>query len=76
MSYNPRINGSRHTSTIYGGEEHKRCADQFQNNETFRELFREALPPLRVLERLYNVGIEVNRFQKEELRQCVIDNKR
>ena len=42
----------------------------FLKNETFREYVRSNTPALRALERVYEVGVEVNRFQKEELAQC------
>jgi hypothetical protein len=49
--------------------ESMRCSRVFQN-EKFQQQFKEKLPILASLERLYQVGVEVNRFQQEELRQC------
>jgi hypothetical protein len=67
MSLNPHVEGSRHPSSK--SKEHRRCAALFQNT-TFQERFKEKLPVLAVLDRLFHVGVEVNRFQREELRQC------
>ena len=50
--------------------EHLRCKEQFEKNQTFQELLQEAIPPLKVMNRLYRVGVEVNAFQKRELEQC------
>ena len=47
-----------------------RCKAMFTKNETFREEVRRLVPAFAVLERMYAVGVEVNRFQKEELSQC------
>ena len=46
------------------------CLEQFLKNETFREYVRSNTPAFAALERVYQVGVEVNRFQKEELSQC------
>jgi hypothetical protein len=73
MSNNPQVIGPRHPTA--NTSEKRRCSKLYQN-ETFRELFREASPHLRALERLFHVGVEVNRFQNEELRQCVSENQR
>jgi hypothetical protein len=74
MSNNPHIIGPKHRTA--NTDEKRRCSNLYQHNETFRELFREASPHFRALERLFHVGLEVNRFQKEELRQCVSENQR
>jgi hypothetical protein len=45
------------------------CSNLF-GKEDFQERFKEKLPILAALDRLYKVGVEVNRFQQEELKQC------
>jgi hypothetical protein len=67
MSLHPHVIGNRHTNSK--SKEHLRCAAAFKN-ATFQERFKEKLPILAVLDRLFHVGVEVNRFQLEELRQC------
>jgi hypothetical protein len=67
MSLNPQVKGSRHPSLKT--TESMRCSRVFQN-EKFQQLFKEKLPILASLERLYQVGVEVNRFQQEELQHC------
>jgi hypothetical protein len=51
--------------------EQQRCRSQYMNNETFRNQLRDGVPHLRAVERIYQVAIKVNRFQKEELQHCV-----
>ena len=46
-----------------------KCKELFKN-ETYRENLRSNIPMLAAMERVYNVGVEVNRFQREELNQC------
>ena len=66
--------GGRHSSTNIGKGQHEktRCAGKFSSNETFQHEFRRLMPALSVLERLFEVGVEVSRFQQEEVRQCSI----
>ena len=71
MINNSMIKGGKHSSST--GEEKNRCTELFLNNEDFRERVRTTIPAVVSLERLYHVGVEVNRFQQEELNQC--DNK-
>lgn len=61
------LKGSQHPSLKT--RESMRCSRVFQN-EKFQQQFKEKLPMLASLERLYQVGVEMNRFQQEELRQC------
>lgn len=68
MSQNLHVKGELH-ATKSTTPAYIRCTRAFQN-KTFQEQFKEKLPILGTLERLYQVGVEVNRFQKEELRQC------
>jgi hypothetical protein len=67
VSLNPQVKGSRHPSLKT--RKSMRCSRVFQN-EKFQQQFKEKLPMLASLERLYQVGVEMNRFQQEELRQC------
>lgn len=64
---NTDVAGGEH-STKQSGEA-ERCKKRFKDPE-FQQQLLEASPELRALNRLYHVGIEVNRFQKEELQQC------
>ena len=65
------IQDGRHSSQ--GGEknktEYERCSNVFVD-ESFQQQFREKVPIMQSLEYLYQVGVKVNRFQKEELNQC------
>jgi len=49
--------------------EYARCSKAFIDS-AFQQRFREEIPLMVSLEHLYEVGVEVNRFQKEELHQC------
>jgi hypothetical protein len=61
------MEGVKHASTKT--KETKRCAKKFQD-EKFRRAFRKAVPALAAAERLFELGVMVNRFQKRELEQC------
>ena len=61
-----QINGARH-----GSKTTDDCKQQFQN-QSFQQKMIEKSPEIAVLNRLYNVAVEVNRFQKEELRKCKV----
>jgi hypothetical protein len=67
MALHPHVIGKVHTSK--GTRMALKCKEMFAN-VTFQEEFKAQLPVLAVLDRLYKVGVEVNRFQREELRQC------
>jgi hypothetical protein len=69
MSNNPHVIGPTH-ATMKTAEQ-RRCTNKFRTNETLRGSFRAALPHFEALERLYHVGVEVNRFQTKELSQCM-----
>mmetsp|Transcript_10435 Transcript_10435/g.25226 ORF Transcript_10435/g.25226 Transcript_10435/m.25226 type:complete len:537 (-) Transcript_10435:1504-3114(-) len=73
MSLNPHVWGDRHTSAIWDIKEHGRCSKLYTKNETFRQAVRDASPHFSAVERLYYIGVEVNRFQQEELEQCRSD---
>ena len=64
MSLHPQVKGKAHRSFAS-----KRCSLIFKN-ETFQQRLKAELPILESLIRLYQVGVEVNRFQFEELLQC------
>lgn len=65
MDLNPHVTGDSHSTGRLGEE----CKEIYKN-ETFRELFMASCPALAALERLYQVALEVNAFQQNELRQC------
>mmetsp|Transcript_1024 Transcript_1024/g.2200 ORF Transcript_1024/g.2200 Transcript_1024/m.2200 type:complete len:642 (-) Transcript_1024:448-2373(-) len=46
------------------------CKNLFLKDETFREEVRRTVPEFAALERMYKVGVEVNRFQQDELSRC------
>jgi hypothetical protein len=50
--------------------ENLECKKLFGTDEGFRESVRQSVPAFAALERMYRLGIAVNKFQKEELRQC------
>ena len=52
-----------------GGDEALRCKERFKDTRFQADLLA-ASPELRALNRLYKVGVEVNRVQKDELLQC------
>jgi hypothetical protein len=68
MSLNPEVQGGRHSTKI--SPESIICSQYFQNNTNFREAFREAVPLMGVMERLYQLAVEVNAFQQRELDEC------
>ena len=65
-----KVQGSRHSSG--GGREKARCKAVY-SDESFRTKLKEKLPVLGALERLYELGREVNRAQVEDLRRCSSD---
>lgn len=67
MSLNPNVTGSRHSSKKT--EESLECDRIFQDPD-FRNQFREAVPLMVRMERLYQLAIEVNRVQQQELSEC------
>jgi hypothetical protein len=71
MSLNPHVVGETHLSA---GPDHttvepSRCKAIFEKAD-FQEEVRQYFPAMKILERVYNVAVEVNRFQREELNQC------
>jgi hypothetical protein len=67
MSLNPHVKGAAHSTG--NKAEQQRCKARFSNS-TFQELLKQKSPILAALDRLYKVGVEVNRFQLEELQSC------
>lgn len=68
MSLNPDVEGSRHTAKKT--EESRRCDTIYQELE-FRKQFRKAIPLMGTMERLYNLAVQVNKVQQQELNQCM-----
>lgn len=67
MSRNPKVHGGRHSTK--DTDDKIRCAEKFKEEE-FQQKLMNASPELAALVRLYNIGVEVNKFQKEELETC------
>lgn len=63
-SLNPELIGLTHNSS-----KDKYCVQTFSNS-SFQERLLAASPEVAVLQRLYNVAVEVNRFQLIELESC------
>ena len=73
MTASENAKGGRHSSLGKGQQsEVERCKKVFEK-EDFRNEFKAHLPVLAAMDRLYQVAVEVNRFQKEELSQCNSD---
>ena len=68
MALNLNVSGRDHATEKT--DENIACKKLFGTDEIFRELVRKTVPVFAALERTYHLGIEVNAFQKEELRQC------
>jgi len=66
--------GGRHASTKHGEtvEEYIRCSGLF-NNVTFHQRLINEVPAVAAIDKLYQVGVKVNQFQKKELNQCSED---
>lgn len=71
LSLNPTVRGKSHT-TSRGTP--LMCKELYRN-ETFRMKLIEASPTLEALYRVFNVGVEVNRFQMKELSQCTVGDQ-
>jgi len=70
LTYNTELTGKDHATKK--SEENLACKKLYQTDEAFRETVRQNVPAFAILERIDRVGIEVNRFQQQELRQCRI----
>lgn len=66
LNRNPHVKGDRHTGR---NSKTRRCHELFRD-DAFRETFRHHLPIVLLLERLFHVAVQVNRFQQKELRSC------
>ena len=70
MTANQNISGGIHSSVDKNSpSEISRCKEVFEE-EDFRNEFKAELPVLATMDRLYQVAVEVNRFQRDELSQC------
>jgi hypothetical protein len=67
MSLNPHVQGDTHSTG--NTAEIRRCKKVYQNSVFQEELLKRS-PELAALQRVYNVGVEVNQAQKNELQQC------
>ena len=72
MTRNPHVRGELHATG--DSDEKKRCTQLYLNNVTFQEEVMRRAPLVRVMQRLYNVGVEVNRHQLRDLRSCDQEN--
>ncbi len=68
MGLHPNMTGEKHATPK--SRANLACKELFGTNETFRESVRQQVPAFATLERMYHLGIRVNQFQKEELKQC------
>ena len=68
MSLNPEVQGELHSSKR--SKESITCSRIYQNRK-FQEAFREAVPLMSVMERLYKLAVEVNTFQQQDLNECL-----
>lgn len=66
-SLNPTVQGKRHSTG--SSEENKRCKALYETSE-FQTAMMGRIPALAALNRLYQIAIEVNEFQSNELAQC------
>jgi len=71
MGRNPHVTGDKHESAVgrVVKEESARCKTLF-SDPRFQEEAKQQAPSLSLLDRVYQLGVEVNRFQREELNQC------
>jgi hypothetical protein len=68
MSMNPHIIGKTHPGVP--SNESRRCRALYQTDVAFRNSVRRSIPEFAALDRLYQVGLQVNRFQYQELANC------
>lgn len=67
MSLNPHIEGGRHSAKKSKLSIH--CSKLYQT-QAFQMRFRRAVPLMNTTERLYQLAVQVNRAQQDELNQC------
>ena len=70
MTYNPSVQGLDHATPPT--TENIECKKLFTKNTQFQQYVRDTIPSFAALERIYNVGVQVNRFQKNELKTCML----
>jgi len=70
MTYNPSVQGLDHATPPT--TENIECKKLFTKNTQFQQHVRDTIPSFAALERIYNVGVQVNRFQKKELKTCML----
>ena len=70
IDMNKQIDVGKRDHKSHPSRQKPNCKQLYLHNETFRDYVRSNTPAFRALERIYNVGVEVNRFQQEELAQC------
>jgi len=68
LTYRVKRSGDPHATNKT--EESTACASLYRDDEIFRESVRQKVPAFAALERIYSVGVEVNRFQQQELQRC------
>ena len=68
MSSNIHVEGNSHQREE--SSESERCNGIFLKDEGFQKDFIDRLPTLGIIQRLYQVAIEVNQFQQDELKEC------
>ena len=73
LTLNPTVRGQSHATRKTPAN--LACKKLFGTNETFRRSVRDTMPAFAAIERIYHLGVKVNAFQKEELRQCKLQRK-
>jgi hypothetical protein len=73
MSLNPEVQGERHSAKL-GSEDYIVCTRIYQTPK-FQTRFREAVPLMGTMERLYQLAIQVNRAQQDELDECTMHHQ-
>ena len=71
MSRNPHVEGKKHPSKGDDPEEVERCKALFVSPE-YQEEAKRQVPEMKLVEKLFRVAVEVNRFQQEELSRCLV----
>jgi hypothetical protein len=69
MTRNPHVEGKKHESGGDDPNEVERCKALFMSPE-YQDETKRKIPEMKLIEKLFHVGVEVNRFQREELSQC------
>lgn len=65
MTYNTKVSGGRHKTK--SSQMNVKCKELFQKNTTFQEMVWTDVPAFAALEWVFEVGVAVNWFPKEEL---------